>query len=271
MGGIVILAGFIVTCLVFAAKDAAAAEAAACAALFGLLGFVDDYIKITKKRSLGLTAKQKMLAQIGISCVFAFLEIKSGAEYFSQSRTSVLVPFLKSGADLKYLYAPFVVFTIVGCVNCANFTDGQDGLNAGVTLIACVFLLCAAVLAKSAAIAPICAMIGTLTAFLLFNCYPARVFMGDTGSMALGAFTAIIAIMLKVPLFLFFFAFIYIAEGASVIMQVLYFKATKGKRILKMAPVHHHFELSGFHEARGTVIFCVAAFIAGLVGVLGLI
>ena len=213
---------------------------------FGLIGFLDDYIKVVMKRNLGLTPAQKMLGQIVITAVFAFYMVNH-----SGLGTDVIIPF-SGGKEwhLGILYIPILFVVVLGTVNGANFTDGLDGL------------------AASAGIHPvICAVIGALLGFLCFNTHPAKVFMGDTGSLALGGFVVSAAYMLKIPLFIPIVAFIYFIEVLSVIIQVTYYKKTK-KRIFKMAPIHHHFELSGWPETKVVSIFSIVTAVLCLIGML---
>lgn len=230
---------------------------------FGLIGFMDDYIKVVMKRNLGLTPAQKMLAQLLVTAVFAFYMVK-----YSGLSTDILIPF--SGGRLLHLgifYVPILFFVVLGTVNGANFTDGLDGLASSVTTLIAVFFSVIAV-AGQAGIHPVtCAVIGALLGFLCFNTYPARVFMGDTGSLALGGFVASSAYMLRAPLFLPVVAFIYFIEVLSVIIQVSYFKKTR-KRVFRMAPIHHHFELGGWPETRVVSIFSIVTAVLCLIGML---
>ena len=211
---------------------------------FGLIGFLDDYIKVVMKRNLGLTPAQKMLGQIVITAVFAFYMVNH-----SGLGTDVIIPF-SGGKEwhLGILYIPILFVVVLGTVNGANFTDGLDGTNAGIHPV-------------------ICAVIGALLGFLCFNTHPAKVFMGDTGSLALGGFVVSAAYMLKIPLFIPIVAFIYFIEVLSVIIQVTYYKKTK-KRIFKMAPIHHHFELSGWPETKVVSIFSIVTAVLCLIGML---
>ena len=230
---------------------------------FGLIGFLDDYIKVVMKRNLGLTPAQKMLGQIFITAVFAVYMVK-----YSGLGTDILIPF--SGGKmlhLGFLYVPVLFFVVLGTVNGANFTDGLDGLASSVTTLIAVFLTVIAA-ASGTDIHPVtCAVIGALLGFLCFNTHPAKVFMGDTGSLALGGFVVSAAYMLQLPLFLPIVAFIYFIEVLSVIIQVGYFKRTK-KRIFKMAPIHHHFELSGWPETKVVSIFSIVTAVLCLIGLL---
>lgn len=219
---------------------------------FGVIGFLDDYIKVVMKRNLGLTPAQKMLGQIVVTGVFAFYMVK-----MSGLGTDILIPF--SGGktwDLGIAYIPILFFVVLGTVNGSNFTDGLDGLASSVTVIIAVCFTAIASVGNSEIEPVTCAMIGALLGFLCFNTHPAKVFMGDTGSLALGGFVVATAYILKMPLYLPIIAFIYFIEVLSVIIQVSYFKKTK-KRIFRMAPIHHHFELGGWPETKVVSIFSI--------------
>ena len=233
---------------------------------FGLIGFLDDYIKVVMKRNLGLTPAQKMLGQIVITAVFAFYMVNH-----SGLGTDVIIPF-SGGKEwhLGILYIPILFVVVLGTVNGANFTDGLDGLASSVTLIVAVFFTVVSIGMKSG-IEPITgAVVGGLMGFLLFNVYPAKVFMGDTGSLALGGFVAGTAYVMQMPLFILIVGLIYLIEVLSVIIQVTYFKATHGKRIFKMAPIHHHFELCGWSETRVVAVFSVITAVMCMVALLAL-
>ncbi|MDD4371552.1 MAG: phospho-N-acetylmuramoyl-pentapeptide-transferase [Anaerostipes sp.] len=238
---------------------------------FGFIGFVDDYIKVVMKRNLGLRAWQKMLGQIIVTGVFVYYLIN-----YTEVGTTMLIPF--SGGrylNLGVLFIPAIFVILLGTVNGSNFTDGLDGLASSVTVLIAVFFTVVAigmqVNGNDPGIWPItCATVGALLAFLVFNVYPARVFMGDTGSLALGGFVASTAVMLKMPLFIPIVAFIYLLEVVSVMLQVVYFKVTGGKRLFKMAPIHHHFELSGWPETKVVAIFAIVTAILCLIGLLAI-
>lgn len=236
---------------------------------YGLIGFLDDYIKVVKKRSLGLRALQKIFFQIIITSVFVWY-LYNNSFNGSNTITSVFIPFTNGILlDLGMLYIPFVFIVMVGTVNSVNLTDGLDGLASGVTLLVATFFVFIA-LSSGSNTAPIAgAAVGSLLGFLLFNSYPAKVFMGDTGSLALGGFVAAIAIILKMPLFILIVGLVYVVEAVSVMMQVGYFKMTKGKRLFKMAPIHHHFELSGWSETKVVTLFYIVTAILCLIGFLG--
>lgn len=225
---------------------------------FGLIGFLDDYIKVVMRRSLGLRAWQKLVLQFGVTVIFAY--------YYTEQlhyEMQMLIPFTGGIATGRYislpigLFLPFLFFVMVGTVNGTNFTDGLDGLASSVTLLVAVFFTVVAIGIGSTA-APVCAAVaGALMGFLVFNVYPASVFMGDTGSLALGGFVASTALLLKMPLYILIVGAIYLIEVLSVILQVGYFKITHGKRIFKMAPIHHHFEQSGWSETKVVAVFSI--------------
>ena len=233
---------------------------------FGLIGFLDDYLKVVLKRSDGLMPMQKMFLQIIVTGIFAVYMI-----LFTDVELTLLVPF--SGGyylDIGWVAVPLLFFAVIGTVNGVNFTDGLDGLASSVTVMVATFFTVVAIGSHSG-IEPItCAVVGSLMGFLLFNVFPARVFMGDTGSLALGGFVAGTAYMLQMPLFLLIVGLVYLVEVASVIIQVTYFKKTGGKRIFKMAPIHHHFELCGWSETRVVAVFSIITAILCMIALLAL-
>ena len=233
---------------------------------FGLIGFLDDYLKVVLKRSDGLMPMQKMFLQIIVTGIFAVYMI-----LFTDVELTLLVPF--SGGyylDIGWVAVPLLFFAVIGTVNGVNFTDGLDGLASSVTVMVATFFTVVAIGSHSG-IEPItCAVVGSLMGFLLFNVFPARVFMGDTGSLALGGFVAGTAYMLQMPLFLLIVVLVYLVEVASVIIQVTYFKKTGGKRIFKMAPIHHHFELCGWSETRVVAVFSIITAILCMIALLAI-
>ena len=233
---------------------------------FGLIGFLDDYLKVVLKRSDGLMPMQKMFLQIIVTGIFAVYMI-----LFTDVELTLLVPF--SGGyylDIGWVAVPLLFFAVIGTVNGVNFTDGLDGLASSVTVMVATFFTVVAIGSHSG-IEPItCAVVGSLMGFLLFNVFPARVFMGDTGSLALGGFVAGTAYMLQMPLFLLIVGLVYLVEVASVIIQVTYFKKTGGKRIFKMAPIHHHFELCGWSETRVVAVFSIITAILCMIALLAI-
>lgn len=265
MGGIMILISIFITSFFFLKGNKAVQTILFVTIGFGLIGFIDDYIKIIKKRSLGLTALQKLMLQLMVACIFAYLI----ANYVGLD-TQVMIPFRHQKTwDLGIFYWPFLIFTVLAVVNAVNLTDGMDGLAASVTVLVATFWAAVALSFKSDTIPVAAATVGSLLGFLLFNSYPAKVFMGDTGSLALGGFVVSMAFMLKMPLFLLIIGIIYVLENASVMIQVIYFKKTK-KRLFKMAPIHHHFELGGWPETKVVTVFSVITAMMCLVGVIAL-
>ncbi len=270
MGGLIILSGIVITSVFYIPEYPKIIPVLFVTVGFGIIGFLDDYIKIVMKRSEGLNPKQKMAGQILITAIFTYYLMNSG-----DVGTRILVPFtggFDAGLwlDLGYFYIPFVFVVMLGTDNGVNFTDGLDGLCTSVTILVATFMTIIA-LGEGSGISPITgAVVGSLLGFLLFNVYPARVFMGDTGSLALGGFVAASALVMQMPLFIPIIGFIYLIEVLSVIIQVTYFKKTGGKRIFKMAPIHHHFELCGWSETRVVAVFAIVTAILCLVAYLGL-
>lgn len=270
MGGVIIIFSFCAGALFYLRGNTQGLMIMFAMAGFGLVGFLDDYIKLVKKRSLGLRAYQKIIGQLAVTAVFVAYLWLADPMIFGSGISRVLIPFTNGLViNLGPLYIPFAFFVIIGCVNGVNITDGLDGLACGVTLLVTVFLVFCAAASRSPILPVLGAGAGALMGFLLFNAYPAKVFMGDTGSLALGGFVAASAILLKMPLFLVIIGIIYVTETLSVFLQVSYFKLTGGRRLFKMAPIHHSFELSGWHETRVVTLFYVITAVACLVGFLG--
>ena len=227
---------------------------------FGFVGFLDDLLKIIKKKNEGLTSAQKMILLLIVSGFLTWYAYK----YIG---TSINIPFLNGQINFGLFYIPFVMFYFAGVTNAVNLTDGLDGLATSVTVLVTTFLGIISYNLGHISLAIFCvALAGALLAFLRFNAFPARVFMGDTGSLALGGAVAMVALILKMPLILVLIGIIYVIETLSVILQVASFKLT-GKRIFKMAPIHHHFEQLGWSETKIvsvfsiiTVVFCFIAF-----------
>lgn len=265
MGGIIILLSIFITSLFFAANNKELHTVLFTILGFGLIGFMDDYIKVVKKRSLGLKPAQKIIGQLIVTIIFGLL-----LRYYIQQDTSVLLPF-SGGKELElgWLYYPLLVFGVLGTVNAVNLTDGLDGLASGVTVIVATYFTLVAWGFQSNVLPVSAAAVGSLLGFLLYNTYPARVFMGDTGSLALGGFVVSTAFILKMPLFILIVGFIYVVENLSVIIQVGYYKMTK-KRVFKMAPIHHHFELSGWPETKIVTVFCIITAIMCLIGLIAI-
>lgn len=233
--------------------------------LFGSIGFIDDYIKVVKKRNLGLRAYQKIILQFTFAMVVSLLEVK-----YSSLGTSVYIPFSNKLWDMGCLYIPFLVILLIGVSNSVNLTDGLDGLCTSVTILVMLFFGVLSNCMHSMRLVSFnVAVLGSCLGFLLYNKYPAKVFMGDTGSMALGGAVAISAIMLHTALILPFVGIIYMLEALSVIVQVVSFKTT-GKRVFRMSPLHHHFELGGWSEVKVTIVFTTITFIFCIIGWYGL-
>jgi len=261
MGGIFMIGAFAIATLFFVKDNPDAIVVLLITVGYGLVGFLDDYIKVVKKRSLGLRAWQKVVFQLIVTILAIYL-LK-----MNDFGTEIYAPFTKGFyIDLGWLYVPFLFFVMVGTVNSVNLTDGLDGLASGVTvLVATYFVFIAYAVNKG--LIPVCgAAIGALLGFLVFNSYPAKVFMGDTGSLALGGFVASVAILTKMPIMLVIVGFVYVCESLSVMIQVGYFKLTGGKRIFKMAPIHHHFELSGLQGIKVVELFTIATAVLCLLG-----
>ena len=266
MGGVIILIAIAITSL-FYIKDYPKIIPVLFVTLgFGLVGFLDDYLKVVKKHPDGLLPKQKMGLQIVVTAIFAFYIVK-----FTDVSLTWLIPFTGGKfIDWGFLAIPLMFIVVIGTVNGVNFTDGLDGLASSVTVLVATFFTVVAIGTQSG-IEPItCAVVGALLGFLLFNVYPASVFMGDTGSLALGGFVASTAYMLQMPLFIVIVGLIYLVEVLSVMIQVTYFKKTGGKRIFKMAPIHHHFELCGWSETRVVAVFSIVTAILCLIALMAL-
>ncbi|OIU72310.1 phospho-N-acetylmuramoyl-pentapeptide-transferase [Rossellomorea aquimaris] len=265
MGGIVFLLSIVITTFVMTGKYSEPGAETYLLLLvtvgFGLLGFLDDFIKVVMKRNLGLTSKQKLLGQIVISAIFYFI--------FKQNDfpTTVSIPLTDMSFDLGWFYVVFIIFWLVGFSNAVNITDGLDGLVSGTSAIAFGAL---AVLAWNQGQYDVAifgvAVVGAVLGFLVFNAHPAKVFMGDTGSLALGGAIATIAILTKLEIILILIGGVFVIETLSVILQVASFKTT-GKRIFKMSPLHHHYELVGWSEWRVVVTFWTVGLLFAVLGI----
>ncbi|WP_407946004.1 phospho-N-acetylmuramoyl-pentapeptide-transferase [Oscillibacter valericigenes] len=270
MGGIMFILGTGITVLVLGWGRMLAGEfdhlyVYLFALIFGLIGFVDDYRKVRQHQNEGLTAKQKFILQLAAAVVFLVL-----MRYEGLLTNDLYIPFFQVSITIPWIvYLIFAAFVIVGCVNAVNLTDGVDGLATGVTFVVMVFFAVTAALWHLTTLALLpAALAGGLAAFFVYNHHPAKVFMGDTGSLFLGGAVAALGFALDMPLILIPVGIIYIAETMSDIIQVAYFKATHGKRFFKMAPLHHHLELSGWSEAKLVAVFsgitlvcCVLAYL----------
>ena len=266
MGGVIILASIVITSLFFVKDYPNVIPIVFVTLGFGLIGFLDDYLKVVLKRSDGLLAWQKMALQLVVTGVFAFYVTK-----FTEVDLTLIIPFTDGKTwDIGIFAIPLMFFVVIGTVNGVNFTDGLDGLASSVTVLVATFFTVVAIGTKSGIEPVTCAVVGALLGFLLFNVYPASVFMGDTGSLALGGFVAATAYMLQMPLFIIIVGAIYLIEVLSVMMQVSYFKATGGKRIFKMAPIHHHFELCGWSETKVVAVFSIVTAILCLIALIAM-
>lgn len=260
MGGIIIMLALAVAVLRFGEKNLETVILLIASLGYGLIGFLDDYIKILFKRSLGLTAKQKLIGQLVLSGIVCILLVQSGHS------TEIRIPYIDFSFDAGWLYFPFVVFLMLGTSNAVNFTDGLDGLLAGTSAIAFGAYAIIALNNTQPNVAIFsAAMVGAVLGFLVFNAHPAKVFMGDTGSLGIGGGLAAVAILTKGEIMLALIGGIFVIEVLSVIIQVVSFK-TRGKRVFKMSPIHHHFELVGWSEWRVVISFWTAGLILAGVG-----
>lgn len=226
---------------------------------FGLIGFADDYIKVVKKRNLGLTEIQKTIPQIIM--ILAYLAV-----LHLNGLTFMKIPFV-GAVDLKWFFWIFGVCVIYGAVNAVNFTDGVDGLCASVTSTAAIAFCIAALMTKFLGISVLAAALaGGVLGYLIWNYYPSKVMMGDTGSMFLGGMVVALAYAIDCPIILVFFGIIYVIEALSDVIQIGYFKITHGKRIFKMAPIHHHFEMSGWKERKIVTVFSLVNILGCVIG-----
>ena len=266
MGGILILFAVVTAAVVFLDEYPKIAPILFLTVGFGFVGLMDDYIKVVCRRSMGLTPWQKLFGQLTVTGIFAWY-----LTHYTDVSLAMKVPFFPDKyLDFGVWNIPILFFIVLGTVNGTNFTDGLDGLAGSVTLMVAVFFSVVAI-GTSGGIEPVtCAVAGALLGFLLFNVHPAEVFMGDTGSLALGGFVAGCAYMLQMPLYIAIVGIIYLAEVASVMLQVGYYKLSGGKRIFKMAPLHHHFELCGWSETRVTAVFTIITALMCLVALAGL-
>ena len=266
MGGVIFLAAVLAASLFYAGKYPNIVPVMILTFGFGLIGFLDDYLKVVLKRSDGLLAWQKFLLQFVFTGLFALY-----LTYRTDISLSIRIPFTGgSMADLGVLTYPILFFAVIGTVNGVNFTDGLDGLASTVTLVTAVFFTAASLITGAGVHSISSAVAGGLMGFLLYNAYPARIFMGDTGSLALGGFVAGMAYCMQMPLFILIIGVIYLVEVLSVMIQVTYFKLTHGKRIFRMAPIHHHFELCGWSETRIVAVFAIITAVMCLIGLLAM-
>jgi len=257
MGGLMFITAGLICTVAFGWRDMAEGRldhlyVYAFAMIFGLIGFLDDFMKVKYKRNLGLTALQKFVLQVAVSGCFLAL-----MRYNGNLQSELYIPFWNATVSVAWpVYLIFAILVIVGCVNAVNLTDGIDGLAAGVTIPVMTFFTATAYLWKMESVAVVpAAMIGALLGFLVYNFHPAKVFMGDTGSLFLGGLVSGLAFALDLPLILILVGLVYLAETLSVMIQVTYFKLTHGQRVYKMTPNHHHFEMCGWSEVKIFTVF----------------
>lgn len=262
MGGIIMILALLITVLTSGLMNRDMIILIFSTLGFGLIGFIDDFIKVVLRRSLGLKAYQKLIGQIILAVILAIYQSR-----ISIIGTELIVPFLNMNIDLGVFYVPFIAFVVVAVVNSANLTDGLDGLASGVTLIILSFFSLVALNLGMPSVAMFAAALaGACLGFLRYNSYPAKVFMGDTGSMALGGAVAGIAVLLNLSLIVPIVCGIYFAEAISVIVQVISFKFF-GKRVFLMSPLHHHFEYKGWKETKIVIVFWSVTLILCLIGI----
>ncbi|MGL5329762.1 MAG: phospho-N-acetylmuramoyl-pentapeptide-transferase [Peptostreptococcaceae bacterium] len=263
MGGVLIIIAILITGLTRSSISSDMVIGLICVVGFGFVGFVDDFIIIKMKRSLGLKPWQKIVMQVALALYVSYYQYSS-----SPSATQLIIPFTDAVINLGPLYIPIMTFMIVGIVNAVNLTDGLDGLASGVTLIVSVFFMIFATSISNTDVAVLAAAtVGACIGFLGFNAYPARIFMGDTGSMALGGAVTAFAILTNSMLLFVLVGGIYFAEAISVMLQVGSYKLTK-KRIFKMAPLHHHFEQCGWPETKVVFTFWIVTVVLAWIGII---
>lgn len=266
MGGIIFITASFITMYIIVRRPTDEAMIALYSFVaFGIIGALDDGLKIWRKQNLGLRAYQKMALLLIVSFIFAYYAANN-----PHIGRSIIIPFIRITVDFGWLYIPFIILFFAATTNAVNLTDGLDGLNASVTLLVMTFFSLISFAMGHVTLAIFCAVVaGSLLGFLRYNTFPAQVFMGDTGSLALGGAIGAVAMILKLPLLVIIVGGIYVIEALSVIIQVTSFKLT-GKRIFKMSPIHHHFELSGWHETKVVSVFCIITVILCLIGFLSL-
>ena len=266
MGGIIFLIPFLVLGIIYAPTHKEVIPVLILTFGFGIIGFLDDYIKVVRKHNLGLRAWQKFLGQFLVVAAFVLF-----VNNFTDLSLALRVPFTDIVLDFGFWNIPILFFIALGTANGTNFTDGVDGLCGSVTAVVSAFFAAAAIhFGATGAKVMSCVMLGGLLGYLVYNVHPSKVFMGDTGSLAIGGFVTGMAYVMQLPIFIAIVGFIYALEVISVILQVSYFKLTHGKRIFRMAPIHHHFEKGGWSETKVvnvfttvTVLLCILAY-AGL-------
>jgi phospho-N-acetylmuramoyl-pentapeptide-transferase len=266
MGGVIILIAVVVAILLFTEITSNLFWALIVTLGYGFLGLLDDSIKVIANRSLGLRAKHKLMGQVLIGGVLGYNIL-----YNMNIGSEIIIPYLGSTLDLGIYFIPFVTLVVIGTSNAVNLTDGLDGLAVGVTIIVAITYTIISLNFNNYDLAIFTtAIVGACLGFAWFNSHPAQVFMGDTGSLALGGAIAVVSILTRTELFLIIIGGVYVIEALSVIIQVSYFKLTGGQRIFKMSPLHHHFELKGWKESKVVVRFWILAAVLSLIGLLGL-
>jgi phospho-N-acetylmuramoyl-pentapeptide-transferase len=264
MGGIMIVLAILVSVLIWCPLSPEIIIAMILTIGYGLIGFLDDYIKVVKKRNLGLTAKQKFALQILLALVVLGYATWEG----NMIKEILWLPGTAHIWSIGWAYYLLAILVLVGTTNAVNLTDGLDGLVSCVSIPVFFAYFCVAMILGPSSLSTFAvALVGSCIGFLIYNHFPAKVFMGDTGSLALGGAVAALALLTHTELLLIIIGIVYVAEAASVIMQVAYFKHTGGKRIFRMTPIHHHFELGGWRETKVVAVFTAVSFLAGIIGV----
>ena len=266
MGGVIFMLATIVVSAIFV-RDLKGMFVALFALSCGLIGFLDDYIKVVKKRNLGLSAMWKVILMLVVSSTFVVGGLELGV-----IQTTLRIPFTHIHLDLSYYISILLVFMMIGFINAVNLTDGIDGLAGTVTSVVSLFFALISMIFASTGMTMFSAgLCGALCGFLIYNLHPAKVFMGDTGSLFLGGAVVALAILNDMPLILLIVGIIYLIEAFSVMLQVTYFKLTKGKRIFKMTPIHHHFEMSGYSENKIVLLFSAITLLGCVIAYLSLV
>ena len=266
MGGVIFLLPVVVIGIFYGASHKEVIPVLILTIGFGVIGFIDDYIKVVRKHNLGLRAWQKILGQLIVTILFSVY-----VETFTDISLAMRVPFTSIVLDFGIFNIPILFFIALGTANGTNFTDGVDGLCASVTAVVAAFFAVAGMhYGATGAEVMSSAMVGALLGYLVYNVYPGKVMMGDTGSLAIGGFVTGIAYVMQMPIFIVIVGFIYAFEVISVILQVSYFKITHGKRIFRMAPIHHHFEKGGWSETRVVNVFTTVTILLCLIAFVGL-
>ncbi len=266
MGGVIFLLPVVLIGIFYGASHKEVIPVLILTIGFGIIGFLDDYIKVVRKHNLGLRAWQKILGQFVVTMLFSLYVLK-----FTDISLAMRIPFTDIMLDFGIFNIPILFFISLGTANGTNFTDGVDGLCASVTAVVAAFFAVAGMhYGATGAEVMSSAMVGALLGYLVYNVYPGKVMMGDTGSLAIGGFVTGIAYVMQMPIFIVIVGFIYAFEVISVIMQVSYFKITHGKRIFRMAPIHHHFEKGGWSETKVVNVFTTVTILLCLVAYAGL-